>query len=117
MKSVVKGHRKVRFGNSRALLEKLKAKRPDLIAAALAQPLRVVVGKNLVRLRREEGLSREALAERCAEVGARTIQRIEEARDDANPTLRVLEVLGKALGVPATELTNPVLTVMGQRFV
>lgn len=104
----------VRFVGSGDLVQALKRKRPDLVAASHAAPLREVVGRNLLRLRVDRGLSRHALAERTVDVGERTIQRIEEAREDSNPTVRVLEELAKALKVPATALTDPKATLLGE---
>ncbi|HTB23462.1 MAG TPA: helix-turn-helix transcriptional regulator [bacterium] len=106
---------KVRFTGSSDLVEKLKLLRPDLVARSHAAPLREVVGRNVLRLRSERGLSRHALAERTTDVGERTIQRIEEAREDSNPTVRVLEELAKALKVPATVLTDPRTTLLGEQ--
>lgn len=84
-----------------------------MVARSESASLIEVVGRNLLRLRVETGLSRRALAERTADVGERTIQRIEEAREDSNPTMRVLEELAKALKVPATALTDPKATFLG----
>jgi len=105
---------KVKFTGSTELLAKLQARRPDLVARSRNAPLREVVGRNLLRLRTESGLSRRALAERTVEVGERTIQRIEEAGEDSNPTVRVLEELAKALRVAATDLTDPGATLLGE---
>jgi hypothetical protein len=110
----LKNKRQTRFIASAELMETLKLRRPDLVAASRAAPLREVVGRNLLRLRIESGLSRRALAERTTEVGGRTIQRIEEAREDSNPTVRVLEELAQALRVPATALTDPASILLGE---
>jgi ribosome-binding protein aMBF1 (putative translation factor) len=113
--AITKAKSKVHFTGSADLAEKLKVRRPDLVARSHAAPLREVVGRNLLRLRNERGLSRHALADRTADVGERTIQRIEEARDDSNPTVRVLEDLAKALNVSATVLTDPRTTLLGEK--
>jgi hypothetical protein len=113
MKTVVK--KKVLFTSQEQLLAKMKKERPDLVQAILNAPLRIVVGKNLLRLRSEAGLTREGLAARCKDVGARTIQRIEEAREDSNPTVRVIDDLSHALKVTSTALTDPAATFMGDR--
>lgn len=97
----------MRFTGSADLVEKLKRGRPDLVARSRAASLREVAGRKLPRLRSERGFSRRALAERTADVGERTIQRIEEVREDSNPAVRVLEELAKALMVPASALTDP----------
>lgn len=115
MKNAVRDKSELRFGSSVDLLQKIKATRPDLIKAAQDRPLRVIVAKNLARYRREAGLSREALAAKTPEVGARTIQRIEEAGEDSNPTLRVIEALAGALGLAAAALTDPKATIMGEK--
>ena len=111
-----KSRKAVRFGSSKQLIQLIRQKRPDLIQATIEQPLRVVVGKNLLRIRGEKGLTRQALAECTADVGPRTIQRIEEAGEDSNPTLRVLEELARALEVKVQALTDPQGTLMGQRW-
>lgn len=104
---------KVRFTSSEDLAKKLRKYRPDLVARSTGASLIEVVGRNLLRLRVEAGLSRCALAAQTADVGQRTIQRIEEAKEDSNPTMRVLEELAKALKVPATALTDPKATLLG----
>jgi ribosome-binding protein aMBF1 (putative translation factor) len=114
MKTATK--KKVLFTTREQLLARMKEKRPDLLQAVLNEPLRVVVGKNLLRLRSEAGLSREALAARCEDVGERTIQRIEECGEDSNPTVRVIEHLSRALKVSSTALTDPRATFMGGSF-
>lgn len=106
---------KVRFTSGADLVAKLKARRPDLVERSRDTSLHEIVGRNLLLLRTEKGLSRRALAERTPDVGERTIQRIEEAGEDSNPTLRVLEELAKALKVPATTLTDPGMTLLGTR--
>lgn len=106
---------KVRFTSGADLVAKLKVKRPDLVERSKEASLHEVVGRNLLLIRTEKGLSRRALAERTQDVGERTIQRIEEAGEDSNPTLRVVEELAKALGVKATALTDPGMTLVGVR--
>ena len=116
MQTLTKPKKSVRFNTTESLLSKLKAKRPDLLEAALQQPLRIVIAKNVLRLRGEAGLTRELLSERTGEVGARTIQRIEEGGEDSNPTVRVLEALAKALGTTAVALADPSSTIMGIKW-
>jgi hypothetical protein len=114
MKTAVR--KKALFSTRERLIERMRRERPDLVEAVANQPLRVVVGKNLLRLRSEAGLSREALAERCGEVGMRTIQRIEECGEDSNPTVRVIDQLSHALKVSSFALTDPRGTLMGGSF-
>lgn len=66
-----------------------------------------VLASNLKRLRKERGLTQEALAARTLpdnSVGYRTIRDIERAK--ANPSLEKLVGLARALGVPITALLD-----------
>ncbi|MBB1180385.1 XRE family transcriptional regulator [Pseudomonas sp. FW305-3-2-15-E-TSA4] len=58
-------------------------------------------GRNVRRIRREKGLSIEALA---IDVGLSYSYMGQLQRGDRNPTLKVVERIAKALGVKAVEL-------------
>lgn len=71
----------------------------------LAAPLRMDVGRrvgaNIKRLRREQGISQEELADRAG-MHRTFISQIERAVK--NPTIQTLDKIAQALGVPLTEI-------------
>lgn len=66
--------------------------------------IRRLVGLNLVRLRREHGLTQEAFSEKSGMTQG-YISDLENGR--RNPTILTLHHIAVALGVHANELLNP----------
>ena len=62
------------------------------------------LSKNIMRLRKQKGLSQEKLA-RLSDVANNTIIKMESGEND-NPTLETLRKVAKALDVSVDELIN-----------
>jgi transcriptional regulator with XRE-family HTH domain len=80
----------------------------SLALAMMAAPLRELVRARIRALRRERGLSQEALCERAG-ISVDAVTRIE--RGSRVPTLDTLERLAGALGVSVVELVAPPVNV------
>lgn len=66
--------------------------------------MRKLVGRNFARLRREKGLTQEAIEERSG-LSQQYLSGLERGR--RNPTVITLYELAKALGVSHVELVKP----------
>ena len=66
--------------------------------------MRKLVGRNAARIRREKGLTQEALAERSG-LSQQYISGLEQGQ--RNPTIVTLYELATALGVSHVELVQP----------
>jgi transcriptional regulator with XRE-family HTH domain len=61
------------------------------------------IGTNIFRLRTEKKLSQVALAEKAG-ITARALRSLESAETDANPTLKTLGGVARALGIETVDL-------------
>jgi ribosome-binding protein aMBF1 (putative translation factor) len=107
MKATSKEHFVPRFLTEKESLERLKKNRPDLYESLKKPSPKACLGANVMTLRRKKGLSQKDLADK-AKVGFRTLQRLEEAQPNSNPTIDVVEGVATALGVNIQELFKPV---------
>jgi len=74
--------------------------------------MRRLVGRNFARLRREQGLTQEIVAERSGH-GQQYLSNLE--RGKRNPTVVTLFEIAQALGVSHTELVRPDDEQTGER--
>ncbi|WP_316819257.1 helix-turn-helix transcriptional regulator [Pedobacter nyackensis] len=63
----------------------------------------IKVGKRIVEIRKEKGITQEKLAELC-ELEVRQIGRIERA--ETNATISIVKAIGTALDVQASEILD-----------
>ena len=90
---------------------RLKKTRPDLYASLKNPSPRISLGWNLIKLRSKKKLSQVELAEKAG-VSSRTILNIENENSTYSPTLGIIDLIAKALGVTASDLVKNVdLTV------
>ncbi len=89
----------------------LRKKRPDLWASLKNPSPRISLGWNLIKLRNKKKLTQVELAEKAG-VSSRTIMNIENENSTYSPTLGIIDLIAKALGVTASDLVKNVdLTV------
>ena len=93
-------------GSGPEYLNRLKKKRPDLYERLKNPSLSARLAVKLGMLRAQKGWTQKQAAER-AEIGMATYQNLEEAKQTANPTLKVLEGLAGAYEVNFEELFPP----------
>jgi DNA-binding XRE family transcriptional regulator len=91
--------------------KRLKKTRPDLYASLKNLSPRISLGWNLIKLRNKKKLTQVELADRDG-VSSRTIMNIENENSTYSPTLGIIDLIAKALGVTASDLVKTVdLTV------
>ena len=66
--------------------------------------MRKLVGRNAARIRKEQGLTQEQLAERCG-MSQQYLSKLEQGR--RNPTLVTVYEIATALGVSHMDLVRP----------
>ena len=86
-----------KFLTEKESMERLKKNRPDLFQALKNPSPKACLGANVMTLRVGKGWSQKHLADQ-AKVGFRTLQRIEEAQPNSNPTIDVVAGVAKGLG-------------------
>jgi DNA-binding XRE family transcriptional regulator len=92
-------------------IKHLKKRRPDLYASLKNPSPRVSLGWNLIKLRNKKKLTQVELAEKAG-VSSRTVLNIENENSTYSPTLGIIDLIAKALGVTASDLVKNVdLTV------
>lgn len=96
-----------RFLTEKESMERLKKNRPDLYETLRKPSPKACLGANVSTLRQKKGISQKELADK-GKVGFRTLQRIEEAQPNSNPTMNAIEGVAKALGVEVQDLFKTV---------
>lgn len=92
-------------------MKHIKKVRPDIYASLKNPSPRISLGWNLIKLRDKKKLTQVELAEKAG-VSSRTIMNIENENSTYSPTLGIIDLVAKALGVSASDLIKPVdLTV------
>ena len=93
-------------GSGPEYLIRLKKKRPDLYERLKNPSISARLAVKLGMLRAQKGWTQKQAAAH-AEIGMATYQNLEEAKQTANPTLKVLEGLAGAYEVKFEELFTP----------
>lgn len=73
------------------------------MAMSLCMDMRLLVGRNFARLRKQSGLTQEQLAERCG-LSQQYLSELE--RGKRNPTVVTLYEIAQSLGVSHVELVR-----------
>lgn len=93
-------------GSGLEYLNRLRTKRPDLYERLKNPSVATRLAVKLRMLRAQKGWTQKQVAAR-AEIGMATYQNVEEAKQAANPTLKVLERLAGTYDVKFEEFFKP----------